>query len=396
MSSEPRVLVGVSGGIAIYKMCYAVRTLTEKGMAVDVVMTASATEFVRPVTFEALTKRPVQTSLWERDAALSHIHLGQNADVILLAPATANLLAKAAGGIADDLLTTMLLASHAPVLVAPAMNDSMWADAVTQANVARLREKGWRFIGPSVGGLAEGPSNMPGRMVEPDVLVARVEREVIRSNSKLDDTNVLVTAGPTRERIDPVRIISNPSSGRMGFAVAERAYARGAKVTLIAGPTELPAPSGVELIRVETTEQLHNAVAKHLKQANVMVMAAAPADYRPTEEHGSKVPKQSGGLTLPLEPTQDVLEGTVDCRRKGAIMVGFALESDHGVENAKAKLTRKQLDLIVLNMAGESGAGFESPTNKVVLVTERDTIDLPLMSKTEVASRILDKVEEML
>ncbi len=225
MIADRRVLVGVSGGIAIYKTCNVVRQLTEVGAAVDVVMTASATEFVRPVTFEALSKRPVLTSLWQRDQALAHIHLGQSSDLILLAPATANLLAKAAHGIADDLLTAILLANDAPVLAAPAMNDRMWANSATVRNVEELSARGWRFVGPAIGDLAEGPSSRPGRMAEPEEIVTNAVRLIRSATSALNGKRVLVTAGPTREKIDPVRVISNPSSGRMGYAIAEAAFA---------------------------------------------------------------------------------------------------------------------------------------------------------------------------
>ena len=258
MIADRRVLVGVSGGIAIYKTCNVVRQLTEAGAAVDVVMTASAAEFVRPITFEALSKRPVLTSLWQRDQALAHIHLGQRSDLILLAPATANLLAKAALGIADDLLTAILVACEAPVLAAPAMNDRMWANPATLRNVAELSERGWKFVGPAVGDLAEGPSARPGRMVEPEEIVTHSVRLLRSPTSALNGRRVLVTAGPTREKIDPVRVISNPSSGRMGYAIAEAAFARGAEVRLVTGPSQLAVPYGVDVVRVETTEDLRD------------------------------------------------------------------------------------------------------------------------------------------
>lgn len=396
MISDNRVLVGISGGIAIYKTCNVVRLLTEMGMAVDVVMTASAAEFVRPVTFEALSKRPVLASLWERGRALAHINLGQDAQLILIAPATANLLAKAAHGIADDLLTSMLVASDAPVLVAPAMNDKMWAHPATRRNVQILEDRNWEFVGPAVGGLAEGPSERPGRMVEPEELIARVVRKLRAPSSKLRGKRVLVTAGPTRERIDPVRVISNPSSGRMGFAVAQKAFARGADVVLLTGPTLLPIPHGVESERVETTEQLHNAVANELPKSDVLVMAAAPADYQPAEENEKKVARTDGVLALSLRPTADILEGTMNLRPAGSVVVGFALESDDGLKHAREKLVRKRLDLIVLNMAGEPGAGFETLTNRVTLVTKDEDIQLPVLPKEDVAERILDRVEELL
>ncbi len=396
MIDDRRVLVGVSGGIAIYKTCSVVRQLTEAGAAVDTVMTASAAEFVRPVTFEALSRRPVLTSLWDRDHALSHLHLGQDAELILLAPATANLLAKTAAGIADDLLTAILLASDAPILAAPAMNDRMWANPATQENISRLSERGWRFVGPAVGGLAEGPSTRPGRMVEPDEIVAHTVRMLRASASSLNGKRVLVTAGPTREKIDPVRAISNPSSGLMGYAVAEAAFLRGAEVQLVTGPSQLTVPHGVEVVRVETTAELHRAVEEKLGTSDVLIMAAAPADYRPVSTSDHKLPKTDGRLTLELEPTVDVLSSTVDKRRPGAVIVGFALESADGESRAREKLHRKQLDLIVLNMARETGSGFETPTNRVSFITEDELSELPQLPKSEVAERLLDEVEELL
>jgi len=391
-----RVLVGVSGGIAIYKTCSVVRQLTEAGAAVDTVMTASAAEFVRPVTFEALSKRPVLTSLWERGQALSHIHLGQDCELILLAPATANLLAKAANGIADDLLTAILLASEAPVLAAPAMNDRMWAHEATQENFVRLAERGWQFIGPAVGGLAEGPSSKPGRMVEPEEIVAQAVRMLRAPTSKLNGKRVLVTAGPTREKIDPVRTISNPSSGLMGYAIAEAAYSRGADVLLVAGPTQLATPYGVDLLRVETTDELEVAVGNNLGDSAALVMAAAPADYRPCATSEKKLPRTDGSLKIELEPTRDVLTATADKRRKGTVAVGFALESEDGVNRAKTKLVQKQLDLIVLNMAREPGSGFETATNRVTLISKDDVRELPQLPKREVAEFLLDRVEALL
>ncbi len=391
-----RVLVGVAGGIAIYKTCDVVRQLTEMGAAVDVVMTASATEFVGPVTFEALSRRSVFTSLWHRDQALSHINLGQQADLVLLAPATANLIAKAANGIADDLLTTILLACEAPILVAPAMNDRMWANPVTVRNVRLLSERGWVFVGPAVGDLAEGPSERPGRMLESAEIVTHAVRMLRSSTSKLNGKSVLVTAGPTREQIDPVRLVSNPSSGRMGYSIAAAAFARGASVRLLSGPSQLDAPYGVDVSRVETTRELRDAVARSIGSADVVVMAAAPSDYRPSTRSDHKLQKTAGGMSIVLEPTVDVLLDTVNQRNPDAVVVGFALESEDGVNRAREKLVRKQLDLIVLNMAGEEGSAFETKSNRVSLVTKERVDELPLLAKTEVAEQLLDRIEELL
>jgi len=394
--SGRRVVLGVSGGIAAYKVCTLARRLTEAGAAVDVVLTAAATEFVRPLTFEALTKRPVATSLWERGRALAHIDLAREPDLIVVAPATAHVLARAAQGLADDMLTSLLLAATAPVLVAPGMNDEMFAHPATQQNVATLRERGWMVVGPATGPLAEGPSDRPGRMVEPEEILAHVERALRAPESPLGGRNVLVTAGATREHLDPVRVITNPASGRQGYAVAEAAFARGAEVTLVSGPSALPTPTGVDLIRVETTEQLLSAVERSLPQADVLVMAVAPADFRPAEAGAAKRPRSDGPFTVALEPTPDVLERTLGKRRSGCVAVGFALEVGDGLERARQKLEAKQLDFIVLNRADEAGSGFEEETNRVTLVSPDDARELPMQPKREVAEQVLDEVERRL
>lgn len=388
-----RVVLGVSGGIACYKACTIARRLTEMGAAVDVVLTSSAGRFVGPATFEALTHRPVFTSLWERDTTLAHLELGQNADLIVLAPATANLIARAAQGIADDILTAMLLARTAPVLVAPAMNDEMFAHPATQKNLETIRAMGWLVVGPEIGPLAEGTSDRPGRMTEPEAIVAAAERKIRAPGGALAGKRVVVTAGPTREGLDPVRVFTNRSSGRMGYAVAAAAYGRGADVTLVSGPTTLPIPFGVDVVTVETTADLQEAVATALADADVLVMAAAPADYRPQEERQDKRPRGDGPVDVRLEPTIDVLETTRSKRKKGSVIVGFALETSEGVQRARGKLDRKGLDLIVLNMANEPGAGFDVETNRVTLISRTDTVQLPQMSKHEVAERLLDAVE---
>lgn len=394
--TDRRVVLGVSGGIACYKTCTLARRLTDLGAAVDVVMTAAATEFVRPLTFEALTRRPVVTSLWEGGRALAHVDLAKGRDVIVVAPATANIIARAAQGIADDFLSTLLLAAEVPVLFAPGMNDDMYAHPATQVNLATIRNRGWTIVGPAVGPLAEGPSDRPGRMAEPEEILAHVERLILRGGSKLEGRRVLVTAGPTREPLDPVRVISNAASGKMGYQLAERAFARGADVILVAGPTALKPPTGVETVSVTTTEELRTAVARRLPECDALVMAAAPADYRAAEPLAGKRPRESGRMEVVLEPTLDVLTSTLGQRRSNAVIVGFALEMGEGVERAREKLGRKRLDLIVLNPADEEGSGFESDTNRVTLVTGDDARSLPVMSKREVAERILDEIETLL
>jgi phosphopantothenoylcysteine decarboxylase/phosphopantothenate--cysteine ligase len=297
---------------------------------------------------------------------------------------------------ADDILTSMLLAGTAPVLLAPAMNDEMFAHPATQQNLETLRERGWSVIGPAVGALAEGASDRPGRMSEAEEIVGAAERMIRGAQAPLAGKRVVVTAGPTREALDAVRVFTNRSSGRMGFAVAAAAHARGADVTLIAGPTPLPAPVGVDTIAVESTVDLQHAVADALPDTDVLIMAAAPADFRPAEQYEEKQPRGGGPLEITLAPTDDVLLGTRDARKAGAIVVGFALETSDGIERAQAKLERKGLDLIVLNMANEAGAGFEVETNRVTLVSPTDTVDLPAMPKRDVAERILDAVEHLL
>ncbi len=390
-----RVVLGVSGGIACYKACTIARRLTEMRAAVDVVLTRAAAEFVGPITFEALTHRPVLTSLWQRGAALAHVESGQNADLIILAPATANLIARAAQGIADDVLSALLMARTAPVLIAPAMNDEMFAHTATKQNLQVLRDGGWAIVGPDIGPLAEGASDRPGRMSEPEVIVAEAERMIRGADGKWRGKHVTVTAGPTREAIDPVRVITNRSSGRMGFALAEAAYARGADVTLIAGPTALPLPHGVKAIVVDATSELEEAVRNALPDTDVLIMAAAPADFRPTLRAGSKLPRGEGALEITLEPTADVLQATRDKRKQGSLSIGFALETSDGVRHAREKLDRKALDMIVLNMANEPGAGFDVETNAVTIVTASNTTSIPQMPKREVADRLLEAAEEL-
>ena len=391
-----RVVLGVSGGIACYKSCILARRLTEAGALVDVVLTRSAEEFIRPVIFEALTGRPVHASLWARDAALAHVRLGQGADLVIVAPATAHLIARAAQGLADDFLTSLVLARTAPLLLAPAMNDEMFAAAPTATNIKLLRERGVRFVGPDRGPLAEGPSDRPGRMAEAEVIVAHAAR-LLGAGSPLSGRRVVVTAGPTRESIDPVRVITNRSSGRMGYRLAEAAWVRGAEVVLVSGPAAIPVPHGVEVVHVESTADLERAVRRELPRADVLIMAAAPADYRPAAASETKLSRGGGALSLALEPTPDILAGTRDARRAGAVIVGFALETGDAVTRGREKLARKALDLIVVNDALEAGAGFETETNRVVIL-DRDgsQTDVPLQEKLGVANAILDAVERRL
>jgi len=385
------VILGVSGGIACYKSCTLVRRLIECGLTVDVVMTAGAAEFVRPLTFEALSGRPVLTSLWERGRALAHIGLAKTPDLVVVAPATAHLLARAAMGMADDLLTAILLARTGPILAAPAMNDAMYAHPATQANLRALSTRGWTFVGPESGALAEGPSERPGRMSEPEAIFAAARR-LLGADSRWQGRKVVVSAGATREHLDPVRVITNPSSGRMGYALAEAARDRGAQVVVVSGPTALPAPSGVELVRVESTEEMQRAIQGALAGAGALFMAAAPADYRAVKPASRKRPRQSGRFSVTLEPTPDILSSLK--RPAGCVVVGFALETGGGLARARKKLKDKRLDYVVLNDALEPGAGFEVTTNKVTLLARSGAqTELPLQDKRDVARRILDMVE---
>ena len=391
-----RVVLGVSGGIACYKSCALARRLTEAGARVDVVLTRSAAEFVGPVTFESLTGRPVLTSLWEPGRALAHVRLPQEAELIVVAPATAHLIARMSQGLADDVLTTLLLARTAPVLVAPAMNDEMYAHPETQANLERLRARGVVFVGPEIGALAEGLSERPGRMSEPETILAHAAR-LLRGGGKLAGRRVVVTAGPTRESIDPVRVVTNRSSGKMGYRLAEVAWERGAEVVLISGPVALAPPLGVSLRRVESTSELEAAVRSELPTADVLVMAAAPADFRPSDPSPSKRSRIDGALAVPMEPTEDILSGTRELRKAGSIIVGFALETGDALAKGRAKLERKDLDFIVVNDALEPGAGFEHDTNRVAVIGRDGTPQiLPLQSKRDVAEAILDTVERSL
>lgn len=392
---DRQLLLGISGGIASYKSAWLARLLSKAGAAVDVVMTRSATEFVGPVTFEALTGRPVHTGLFDPGRALDHIRLARAADLVVIAPATADLIARAATGQADDLLTAALLATEAPVLMVPAMNDRMWAHAQTQRNVEHLRQLGYHVLEPDEGMLAAGEGSGPGRMPEPETIFAHVGR-LLEGATPLSGRRVVVTAGPTREPIDPVRFLSNHSSGKMGVALAAAAWRRGADVLLIAGPLSVAPPTGVRVESVSTTEEMATAVERALPTAHALIMAAAPADFRPAEPASDKIKKESAPPAVPLAPTRDILRSTRDARGSDTVVVGFALETRDVIEHGRAKLAAKALDLIVVNDATEEGAGFAVDTNRVTLLDRDGNQEaLPLLSKSEVADRILDRVEKL-
>lgn len=370
--------------------------LTQAGAEVDVVLTRSALEFIGAVTFEALTGRAVHTELIAPGHALDHIKLARGADLVLVAPATADTLARAAHGFANDLLTAALLATTAPVLIAPAMNDRMWGHPQTTRNVAHLREFGYHVIDPDVGDLAVGEGFGPGRMPEPETILFHAAR-LLEGHLPLAGRTIVVTAGPTREAVDPVRFISNRSSGKMGVAIAEAAWRRGAHVKLIAGPLGVTPASVLDVERVTTTAEMRDAVARALPHADILVMAAAPSDFRPVTVSGSKIKKSGAPEAIALAPTPDILRDTMSARRPGAIIVGFALETDDVLANGASKLSAKGLDLIVVNDAREAGAGFEGDTNRVTFLSRDGASEpLPLLSKREVADAILDRVERQL
>jgi phosphopantothenoylcysteine decarboxylase/phosphopantothenate--cysteine ligase len=391
-----RIVLGVTGGIASYKTGWLARLLTAAGAEVDVVMTRAATEFVGPVTFEALTGRPVHTDLFEAGRALDHIALAKAAHAVVVAPATADFLARVAHGFADDLLTACLLATEAPVLLVPAMNDRMWANRQTQQNVQHLRELGHSVIEPDEGALAAGEGSGPGRMPEPETILAHVGR-LLETNGAFRGRRVLVTAGPTREPVDPVRFLSNRSTGKMGVAIAAAAWRRGAEVALVAGPLEVPVPPGIYVTTVETTQEMATAVRAALPTADALVMAAAPADFGAAEPAAKKIKKKDKPDAIALTPTPDILKSTRDARPPRAVVVGFALETGDALTGGREKLVAKDLDLVVVNDSTEAGAGFAVDTNRVTIV-HRDgrTEALGLMPKTDVADAILDRVEALL
>ena len=383
------IVLGVSGGIACYKAADVVRHLRSSGARVRVVLTRHAQEFITPLTLQTLAGEPVSTDLFDltQESEIGHIRLADTADAVVVAPATANLIGKLAHGLGDDLLTTVLLATRAPVLVAPAMNVHMWENRLVQANVRALRELGWRIIEPASGALACGYEGL-GRLPEAGVIVAEVQRAV--GPGDLRGERVLVTAGPNREPMDPVRFISNRSTGRMGYAVAAAAWRRGAEVVLISGPTEITPPHGVRCERAGTAAAMRAAVLREFDAATMLVMAAAVADYRPVAPAASKLKKQPGPLLLELERTVDIL-GELRGRAGDRLMVGFAAETENVIANAERKLRGKQLDLIVANDVAGTDSGFAVDTNAVVLIDGTGRTAVPLASKDEVADRILDR-----
>ncbi|PKQ21342.1 MAG: bifunctional phosphopantothenoylcysteine decarboxylase/phosphopantothenate--cysteine ligase CoaBC [Actinobacteria bacterium HGW-Actinobacteria-6] len=389
------IIVGVTGGIGAYKSCELVRDLMRRGFRVKVVMTEAATRFVTPLTFRTLTGEPVAVSLWadEPESKVHHISLAAEADVIVLAPCTANVIAKLAHGRADDMLTTTVLAAEAPVIVAPAMNTHMWRKDITVANVSALRARGFAFIEPGRGALACGDVG-EGRLADPVAIADAVEAEAHRARD-LAGVHVLVTAGPTHEPIDPVRFIGNRSSGKTGFAIAEEAARRGARVSLVTGPVSLPDPFGVEVVRVTTALQMRSAVLARFGASDVVVASAAVADFRPATFASGKIKKTEAPDAVALVRNPDILAELGETNSGRAILVGFAAETSDIVAYAREKLTGKHLDLVVANdVSGE--LGFETDDNRVVFVSAADAEDLPVLGKRVIARELLDRVARLL
>ena len=382
-------VVGVTGGIAAYKACEIVRGLKKLRCNVRVVMTENAKEFVSPLTFETLSGNPVYSDSFERAWEIGHISLAKSADLMIVAPATANVIGKIACGIADDLLTTTVMAMPVKVLVAPAMNTVMWKSAANQANIQTLRERGFAFVGPASGALACGDSDV-GRMSEPeDVVKAAVS--LLCPKRDLEGATVLVTAGPTREMLDPVRFLSNRSTGKMGYALAEAARDRGAKVELVSGPVNLPAPDGVNVTQIQSTMDLYRAVTEIAKRADIVIQSAAHADFTPAAVAPQKIKKTGDSLTVTFVSTPDVAMQLGRDKREGQVLVAFAAETENALENGMGKRARKNADIVVVNDVTRPGAGFGTDTNIVSIVSDAGVKDYPMLSKREVADAILDE-----
>ena len=391
MLSGKTVLLGVTGGIAAYKAAYLASALVKLHANVEVVMTEHATQFIAPLTFEQLTGRRCMVNTFDRNFShqVEHIALADRTDLVLIAPATANVCAKLAHGLADDMLTTTVLACTCPKLIAPAMNTHMYENPVTQDNLDTLRRYGWEVIAPASGRLACGAVGA-GKLPEPDLLVQHILRAIALPHD-LEGKQVLVTAGPTQEALDPVRYLTNHSTGKMGCAIARMAMLRGAQVTLVSGPTSLEPPSFVEVVPVVSAQDMFEAVAARCEAADLIFKAAAVADYTPAQYADDKMKKKDGDLSIPLKRTQDILKYLGEHRRPGQVICGFSMETRDMVENSRAKLEKKRVDMICANNLKVEGAGFGTDTNVLTLITAGDMEELPLMSKEEAAGRILDR-----
>ncbi len=397
MLAGKNIALGVTGGISVYKMCTVVRLLKKAGANVRVMMTQSAAEFVTPLTFSTLSQEEVVVSLWPENKKTStnlgvkHIDIGLWADVMLVAPATANTIAYIAHGNADNIVSSTVLALRCPLIIAPAMDVDMWENRATQDNLTTLRERGYFILPPESGELASGLTGM-GRLPEPETIVDFVNGVIVKTPQDLKKKKILVTAGPTHEPIDPVRYIGNRSSGKMGFALANAAALRGADVTLVSGPVSLGTPNNVKRIDVETAEEMYGAVMAYAKKQDVIIMAAAVADYAPAEQAKQKIKKQHATMTMELRSTPDILRALGEKKTKKQILVGFALETENELANAKIKLQKKNLDLIVMNSTKDKGAAFGSDTNVVTLIDTKGNVSaLPKMPKFDVAVEILNR-----
>ncbi len=384
------VVLGVTGSIAAYKMANVASMLVKRGCEVHVVMTKNATHFINPIAFESLTNTKCLVETFDRNFQfhVAHVSLTDKADVMLIAPASANVIGKIAGGIADDMLTTTVMACQKPVIIAPAMNTKMYENPILQDNLDKLRRFGYEIIEPASGHLACGTSGA-GKMPSEEVLVSHIER-CISKEKDLKGKKVLVTAGPTVESIDPVRYISNHSSGRMGYAIAKAAMLRGAEVTLVSGPTSLEPPMFVNTVNIRSAADMYEAVMERRDEQDIIIKAAAVADYTPAEVSNEKVKKKDDEMRIPLTRTKDILKALGENRKDGQFLCGFSMETQNMLENSRAKLKKKNIDMIVANNLKEEGAGFKTDTNVVTLITEKEELPLPLMSKDEVADHLLD------
>ena len=388
-ATDKTIVLGVTGGIACYKAVELVRLLVKAGYRVQVIMSRGAMEFVMPLTFQTLSGHPVATETFNltQESEIGHINLADAADLFVIAPATANIIGKIANGIADDLLTTVLMATQAPVLIAPAMNIHMFANPILQENLRKLRRVGYHILEPAEGFLACGYEGK-GRLPDPEVIAAEIDR--LLKKSDLTGERFLITAGPTREAIDPVRYISNRSSGKMGYALARAAARRGADVVLVSGPTALPCPAGVRMVSVTTAAEMHGAVTQEFGAATAVVMAAAVADYRPVATAEQKIKRGKGAMELRLEPNPDIVKA-LGQNKDGKVLIGFAAETQDLIANASKKLREKNLDMIVANNVAEAGSGFDGDTNIATILDRNGTTQaLPLMSKDDLADRIYD------
>ena len=389
------VLLGVTGGIAAYKAAALASALVKQHCRVQVIMTANATQFITPLTFEQLTGTKCLTDTFDRNFVhqVEHISVADGTDLVIIAPATANVCAKLAHGLADDMLTTTVLACRCPKLIAPAMNTNMYENQVTQDNLDTLRRYGWQVISPASGRLACGAVGA-GKLPEPEVLLEHILRQIALPHD-LTGKKVLITAGPTQESLDPVRYLTNHSSGKMGYALARMAAYRGADVTLVSGPTALDAPLGVEVVPIRSAADLYQAVTARAANADFIFKAAAVADYTPADYSDNKIKKKDGDLSIPLQRTQDVLKYLGEHKRPGQIICGFSMETENMLENSRAKLEKKAIHMIAANNLKVEGAGFGVDTNVMTLITAGDCTELPLMSKDDVANAILDKAMEL-